>query len=367
MKAIGVNRFIVDLAFAGIELSFAGNFDGFVRITEEEEEDDDDDSNDDIVVDHGRRLDALLPTIFASSHAPFLFESFVGDLFLAWFSGEYEGASRCAIVVSRFDFVANQWGVPAVASVETGKSNQNPVLFQRTSERARLYLLHPSQDASVGFRESQATAEVRLLYSDDRGETWSVPSVIFPRGRGSFVRGGILAAKDDAEAMLLPMYFTPAGEFNHAAQYSCVVRSRDGIHWTNEARIPGSEGARGVQPQLVRLSDGKLVVFMRNRVGNRILRSGKSCCFNWVVFDFLVEESIDDGATFTQCTNTELPSNDSGIAALVVDNDLLLLCFNNVHSGRYPLTIALSRDGGLSFLHARDIRLLEIIFGLYLN
>ena len=198
-----------------------------------------------------------------------------GDLFIAWFSGDHEGASRCAIVVSRFDYDANRWIAPVVASVETGKSNQNPVLFQRASEPHRIYLLHPSQDAGP-FGVSQRTSEIRLLHSDDRGQTWSTPpTVIFPRGRGAFPRGRMLTAKENVSLMLLPLYFTPAGEFDHGAQYSAVVRSLDGVTWTDESRIPGSEGAKGVQPQVVRLhSDARLVAFMRNRTRGYILRSG---------------------------------------------------------------------------------------------
>ena len=68
-----------------------GEFDGIVRMTQP------------------GRLDALIIDVQPESHAPFLFESFDGDLFIAWFSGDHEGASRCAIVVSRFDYVANRF------------------------------------------------------------------------------------------------------------------------------------------------------------------------------------------------------------------------------------------------------------------
>lgn len=265
--------FVCAFAFAkagALYHSSKGEFDGIVRTTEE------------------GRLDALLPKLFPQAHAPFLLQSFDGDLFIAWFSGEAEGASRCAIVVSRFDFDAKRWRVPVVASVETGKSNQNPVLFQRPSERSRIYLLHPSQDAGP-FGVSQRTSEIRLLHSDDGCTTWSTPTVIFPRGRGSFPRGPVLTSSTDADTLLLPMYFTPAGEFDHDAQYSAIVRSRDGVRWTDEARIPGSEGAKGVQPQMVRLRDGRLVAFMRNRTQGSILRSGFEIR---VFFDCLIDFNL---------------------------------------------------------------------------
>ena len=91
----------------------------------------------------------------------------------------------------------------------------------------------------------------------------------------------------DGSELLLPMYFTPDGEFEREGQYSAVVRSSDGGRtWSNEAILPGTEGARGVQPAVVRIDSQKLVAFMRNRsgVGARILRS----------------ESNDDGRTWSE-------------------------------------------------------------------
>lgn len=101
------------------------------------------------------------------SHAPFLFRAADKTVFLAWFSGDGEGASRCANVVSRLQVNADgskSFTTPVVASVQSGKSNQNPVVFQKIDEPQRwenqsaqrhktrltflrLYLLHPSQDA----------------------------------------------------------------------------------------------------------------------------------------------------------------------------------------------------------------------------
>lgn len=71
----------------------------------------------------------------------------------------------------------------------------------------------------------QKTSEVRLVHSDDNGVTWSEPEVVFARGTGAFVRGPILNSVDKKE-YLLPMYFTPQGEFDRDNQYCCVRRSK---------------------------------------------------------------------------------------------------------------------------------------------
>ena len=67
---------------------------------------------------------SLLQPIFPNAHAPFLFRAAKsGTLLCAFFSGNGEGTSRCAIVVSRFERIVDgesQWSIPIVASVETG-------------------------------------------------------------------------------------------------------------------------------------------------------------------------------------------------------------------------------------------------------
>ena len=74
----------------------------------------------------------------------------------------------------------------------------------------------------------------------------------------------------DGKTLLLPLYYTPAGEFERGAQYSAVRFSTDGgATWPqhSEARIPGTEGAVGVQPCVVRVRQGepRLIAFMRSR------------------------------------------------------------------------------------------------------
>jgi predicted neuraminidase len=324
---------------AGRINSVAGRFDGIVRESEP-----------------GRR-DSLMPTLFRMSHASFLhFSQTYAALFCAWFSGAREGADRCSIVVSRLDNTTMRWSVPVVASVEAGRSNQNPVLFETASAPGRLFLLHPSQEAGAAG-VSQRSSEVRLLHSDDGAQTWSAPRTVIAQGVGAFIRAPILELTATSE-LLLPLYFTPAGEFDHALQYAATIRSTDaGQTWslTNASRIPGTEGAAGVQPAVVGWpgsTPGLLVAFMRNRQGHgaRILRS----------------QSLDSGQTWDAALTTALPSNNSSVAAVVAEragSPVLLLCFNNCGAGRFPLSVAASYDAGVTFVCVRDISGRELVGG----
>jgi predicted neuraminidase len=289
------------------------------------------------------RSDALLSAVFPSSHAPFLFETRKGTLMIAHFSGQFEGASRCAIVVSTFNRALRHWRTPVVASVQTGASHQNPVLFQTADSGDRVSLLHTQQNAGP-LGVSQSSSRVLLLHSDDEGLTWSPPLEVFARGTGTFLRAPPLAIGGQ---LLLPLYFTPSGEFDLAAQHSAIwvaKNSQTAIQsgWRQRARIPGTENAVGVQPAVVRFRSGRLVAFMRNRSGRgaKIMRSA----------------SHNDGHSWTQAEPTDLDSNNSGIAAVVLHNDTLVLAFNDDSDGnRFPLSLAFSDDFGITFHSRRAI------------
>lgn len=196
------------------------------------------------------RADVLLPTIFPRSHAPFIYQPPESQhLYMAWFHGNGEGflknfapfffivvclgTSRTAIVVSRRSIKGGAWGKPIVASVEDGRSAQNPVLFQLPGQRRRLYLMHTSQRAgSLGVM--QKTSRVMLLYSDNNALTWTSSGTVFPEGIGAFTRGPIVWSNQDPQTVLLPLYYTPEGEFSGKGQHSAVLRSIDGFNWVEK-------------------------------------------------------------------------------------------------------------------------------------
>ena len=76
----------------------------------------------------------------------------------------------------------------------------------------------------------------------------------------------------DGSEILLPMYYTPDGFFAHESQYSSVQRSRDGGEtWTESAPMEGTLGNL-VQPTVIRLKSGRLMVFYRSRAADAIYK-----------------------------------------------------------------------------------------------
>ncbi|KAK3240557.1 hypothetical protein CYMTET_49610 [Cymbomonas tetramitiformis] len=275
----------------------------------------------------------------SSNHGSNLLEIPNGTLLLTWFSGPFEGESGVAIVLSRLDPGSQRWTRPVEISVEVGRSAQNPVLFYDNKNSA-LMLLHTSQLAKKG----QATAEVRQLKSLDMGATWQPHTVPF-HDPGAFVRNSLLHSQD-GESVLLPMYYTPDGFAKFRTHYSTLRRTSDGgATWTETHMTQKGEWL--AQPSVVRLANDTLVAFFRDRRGEYIYRS----------------TSEDDGLTWSPARRTRLPSNNSGLQAVLLASGWIALVFNNVAGGsagpRFPLSLALSQDAGVSWPYVRDIEIAD--------
>ena len=270
-------------------------------------------------------------------HATFLLPLPSGELLMAWFSGLMEAEEPMHIALSRLAPGAKKWE-PTVAvahTVDPGHSNQNPVLVH-DAQTDLLHLYHPTQYVGMG----QANSTVVRLTSSDAGRTWSSAVPTFT-GKGAFVRGAPIEARDGS--LLLPMYYTPHGyDPQTHYDYSAVQRSEAARKagaaptWT-ETVIGNSSGM--AQPTMVRRASGELVVFFRDRFCDSIRYS----------------VSTDDGRTWSAPKKTRLPNNNSGIWAAALKSGAIAMVFNNAHTGRTPLTIALSYDGGGTWPFMRNL------------
>lgn len=283
--------------------------------------------------------EAYLPTIFASSHAANLLQLSNGDVLCFWFSGTWEGASGVAIVMSRLPAGANRWSEPIVVDQETGKSFQNPVGFEASP--TDLWVLHTSQNADAG----QANAVVMLVKSHDNGMTWGRPTILFDKP-GSFLRQPLLAISKSK--WILPMYVTPSRGITTGAEsnYSVTQITTDSGRTWKECNMAKTNGL--VQPSVLKLKNGQYVAFFRSRSSDWIYRSTST-----------------DGCAWSDPQPTVLPNNNSSIQATELRNGDIAIAFNNVQSevvkgkpqtaARKPLTVAISRDEGITWPWARDI------------
>jgi predicted neuraminidase len=110
-------------------------------------------------------------------------------------------------------------------------------------------------------------------------------------------------------------------------------------HWSKYGpiEIPGKKFGC-IEPTLFWGDNGSLKMMCRDR-SNRVGLEG------WI----WVAESFDKGKTWSELKKTSLPNPDSGIDTLSLNNEKILLFYNDSHTDRYPLTLALSEDCGNSW------------------
>ena len=280
------------------------------------------------------RYEAQLPAPFAMIHASSLLLLPDGTALLAAFSGSVEGAAGVAIVLFTLPPGASRWGPARVVFQNPSLSAQNPVLVYSAGV---LTLAHTTQPGGAG----QALAQVHVQSSRDGGATWGA-SFTQPVPPGTFLRGQAL--QQPSGGWVLPAYVTPSGLAVFPNQYSAMlmayaVPGPQGP-WALGPPLPGTLGGL-VQPSVVALPDGSWVAFFRSRAGDSVYRA----------------TSLDAGWTWSTPTRTGLPNSNSGLQAALLPSGRVALVFNNWNgqAQRWPLTIALSADGGVTFPWMRDL------------
>lgn len=276
---------------------------------------------------------AYLPIVFPSSHAPNLLTLSNGNLLCAYYSGLWEGKSGVAIVISRLPRGNDQWTRAAVAARETGWAFENPALFESPS--GLVWLFYTSQRADAG----QSDAQIFYRTSRDAGKGWTAPKLVFSKP-GSFDRQRLVVVGNQ---WLLPMYYTPGSA---ADDYSAVQISVDQGHDWKECVVPDSDGL--VQPDVIELSPHRLVTFFRSRFA-----------------DWVYSSSSEDGCSWAVPRPTQIPNNNSSVQATRLKDGHLVIAFNNLQAtttrgktqstARWPISVALSVDGGRSWPWVRDV------------
>jgi predicted neuraminidase len=261
---------------------------------------------------------------FPSCHAATLCETAPGEVVAAFFGGTREGHPDVSIWLCRSRH--GRWSAPEMVAdgVQPDGSRfpcWNPVLFQpRGGPLILFYKVGPSPSKWWGM----------IRRSRDAGRTWSVPARVGPNLIGPAKNkpvqlhdGTILAPTSVESDSGWRLYF----------EYS----TDNGSTWTalpcvqQPASIP-----KATQPTVLIHSDTDLQAMARTTVGR--------ICETW---------SHDGGRTWSALELSDLPNCNSGIDAVTLrdgtrgDGRRHLLVYNhsNLEKVRYPLNVAISRDG----------------------
>lgn len=300
--------------------------------------------------------EALVPTVWRENHCASLLQTRSGDVLLTWFAGTSEGMNDIKVVLSRLRKGSAQWEAPRRVSDDYECSEQNPMLYEDSD--GLLWLYYTAQETRGVPRDiweavhtnvkftMQETAIIRRRCSGDGGATWS-GAVTFCERPGAFQRSRIIKLRDGS--LVYPLYYSSGGGSDAYGDDRSVVMlsTDDGVSW-NEVEVPESRGR--VQGSPVELVDGSVAMFFRSRAADRIY----------------VARSRDSGRTWSAPEPTVLPNNNASIMAVKLRSERIALVFNKYGPGRdaggtlwprrrYPVTIALSEDGGLSWPFQRHI------------
>lgn len=239
---------------------------------------------------------ALLPSPCIQNHAAFLHKNMHEELQCAWFAGGLEGRADICIYSSILDERANRWQLAQAETDDSERSEQNPVLFSPDGKKT--FLFHTAQP---GGNQDHCIVRMRELGKLPKNTNLPV---------GSFVRACPILRSDGA--WLLPLHHcahVPGARWTGRHDYASVaITTNQGLSWRC-VDIPESTGC--VHMTLIPLGRDKILALYRRRQADFVYKSLSS----------------NGGESWEAPTATNIPNNNSSIAAIrLKDGRIALVC-----------------------------------------
>lgn len=248
---------------------------------------------------------------FPSCHASTLVQNGKG-LMAAWFGGTEERDPDVGIWTS--SFVKGRWTGPVeVANGVQHKDKRypcwNPVLYNTGKKILLFFKVGPSPSTWWG----------EMMFSDNRGRSWSVPRRLPEDILGPVKNKPVLL--DNGELLC------PSSTEDEGWRLHMEFTSDEGLTWERTSAL--NERTTGaIQPSILVHPGGKLQLLCRSTV-SRILSA-------W---------SEDRGRSWSRLEALDLPNNNSGIDAVTLLDGRHILVYNHLEKGRHALHVAVSDDG----------------------
>ena len=244
---------------------------------------------------------AILPSPCIQNHAAFLYCDPFGDLRCVWFAGGLEGKSDICIHSSILDEKTGLWQSAQAFTDDPVRSEQNPVLFSPDGQRTLLF-----HTAQPGGNQDQCIVRMREVGKSPKNTNLPM---------GSFVRARPILRSDGA--WLLPLHHcthVPGSRWTGRHDYASVAITTDEGHSWRCVNVPNSTGC--VHMTLVPLDGNKIIALFRRRQA-----------------DFVYQTLSEDGGESWQVpTATNIPNNNSSIAAMRLKDGRIALVCNPVNA-----------------------------------
>ncbi|MCB1152174.1 exo-alpha-sialidase [bacterium] len=265
--------------------------------------------------------DTGIPQFNCNNHGSTIAELPDGTIAAVWYHGVAEKSRDARIVWSLKEPGAEEWTWPEVIYDDPEHSEGNPALWVDEDGKLTVFFV------SI-FGDSWNQSVVRMITSADQGDTWSPATTLrddycwMTRHRPVRLANGEL---------FLPLY-------NECLAYPVFMRSGDNFAtWTEEENLSLKfywDHRGQIQPSLVVLDDGTVSALTRDgTLDNHIKRM----------------VSDDSGAAWTASESTALPNSGTSIDQVRLLDGNVVVVYNDAPDARFPLTVALSRDGGATF------------------
>lgn len=270
-----------------------------------------------------------------------------GSLFAVW-THLRRGAQKPVIVGSFSRNGGRDWSKPVTLIDTPGKDDYDPNIVI-DGHRILVYST-TTGDVSKGIDKSW----VWMTSTENAGKDWTKPKeIVLPfqyfvgkRHQGILLRDGTLAMPFSWD--LPAQRLQPVKTEGEMDLDSGVLLSRDhGLTWTPRGALHISEpktepGATGglCEPALVELDNGDLYLLMRN---------GTSHIYE--------ARSHDQGRSWTEPKPSALAGHNAPMALWRLESNPkeVIVIWNNSPRNRYPLSVAITADGGQSWSRPKDV------------
>ena len=205
-------------------------------------------------------------------------------------------------------------------------------------------------------KDSISDAHIYVRYSSDETRTWSAPTLCI-HDRGYYVLNNDRVIQLHTGRLVVPVALQSSvdGRFDSRGQAMTYLSDDAGATWHRSHDIlvcPTPSRAGFQEPGVVELRDGRVMMFIRTALGSQYISYSKDGGEHW---------------STAQPSSIQSPLSPASIKRIPSTGDLLLVW--NDHSKinplfrasehsfgkRTPLSVAVSKDDGRTWIHVHDI------------